>query len=102
MNYRGIKKLGLELGVEVSNDLEWDHVDLQWEVWYDAPLGKSFAGSHIHIDRYMDEGQEINGEWKPKLNKYEVWDMVATAMKGYSFDLGDCEQGCSCGWDTTD
>ena len=86
MNYKQIKKLADQLGLEVENKLTWDVWD-GWTIYIDAPEGKSFGGCQYHAWSWVLPDED------KKLTKSKVWDLVADDMKIEVLELGPCHCG---------
>jgi hypothetical protein len=84
MNYTQIKKLALELGLEVENDLRWE--EDEWTMFIDPKEGFSFQCQyHAASFVFADEDK--------KLSKSKVWEIVAEAMKYEAENLTPCDCG---------
>lgn len=84
MNYRTIKRLARQLGVEVDNDLKFIHD--KWHIEINAPKGKSFGGCQYHtavLWLCVDQSRK----------KTDLWEAVACHMKHEAPELGECHCG---------
>jgi len=84
MNYRSIKKLADQLGLEVDNDLTF--IEGQWHIEICAPEGQSFGGCQYHAAVCWLTEDESD-------DKRVLWYLVACRMKEEATELGDCHCG---------
>ena len=81
MNYKEIKKLANQLGLEVDNDLRF--IDGQWHIEICAPEGQSFGGCQYHAAVCWLTEDESD-------SKSDLWYLVACRMKEEATELGEC------------
>ena len=100
MNIRTIQKLALEHGFEIS-EYYYCPDNRAWCVYFDAPRGQNFDGNHAYLEWFSDEGiDNDSGTIKPSMSKSQLWELVAENIKTCGYTVGDCENGCDCGFGT--
>ena len=81
MNYRTIKRLAKQLGVEVDNDLKFIYD--KWHIEINAPKGKSFGGCQYHTAVFWLDADQSE-------KKTDLWVVVAHFMADEATELGQC------------
>tara|TARA_R110000787_G_scaffold156956_1_gene270906 strand:+ start:204 stop:530 length:327 start_codon:yes stop_codon:yes gene_type:complete len=102
MNIKTIQKLAKEQGFEIY-EYYYEPENEGWCVYFDAHRGQNFDGNHTYLEWFFDEGiTDKYGKTRPSLSITQLWDLVAENIKTCDYRVDDCENGCECGFGTTE